>query len=260
MGSGTEIVQRAINDQEGIIRPTKTKRDPRLGPDIILAMIQEDLDYLLSQIREQAFDHFNMGTFHLYRISHPKERTFALAGPFIGAPHAVMGMEKVIALGVKRIWAFGWCGSLRPSLTMGDLVIPAGALSEEGTSPHYPIGGRQPASDETLNRALEASLHEKGRAFLKGPVWTTDAPYRETPEKVLAYRERGALAVEMEMSALMTVAIYRKVRMAGLLVVSDELFDLRWRPGFSNLKRKEASRFAGRRLLDVVGSFETEGT
>ena len=253
-------MQRAINNQGGIIRPTKTKKDPRLGPDIILVMIQADLDFLLSQFREEAFDHFNMRTFHLYRINHPKERTFALAGPFIGAPHAVMGMEKVIALGAKRIWAFGWCGSLRPSLTIGDLVIPASALSEEGTSQHYPIGGRQPTSDETLNRALEASLIEKGRTFLKGPVWTTDAPYRETPEKVLAYRERGALAVEMEMSALMTLAIYRKVRLSGLLVVSDELFDLRWRPGFSNLKRKEASRFAGKRLLDVVESFETERT
>ena len=70
------------------------------------------------------------------------------------------------------------------------------------------------------------------------------------------YQRRGILAVEMEMSALMTLAIYRAVSMTGLLVVSDELFDLKWRPGFSDPSLTEASRTAGEVILGLVRRFQ----
>ena len=68
------------------------------------------------------------------------------------------------------------------------------------------------------------------------------------------YQKRGVLAVEMEMSALMTLALYRGVKLGGLLVVSDELFNLKWRTGFSNPKLKRASRYAGELLIREVAS------
>ena len=105
---------------------------------------------------------------------------------------------------------------------------------------------------------LERALKDRGLSFSKGEVWTTDAPYRETLEKVRSYQARGILAVEMEFSALMTVALYRAAAMTGLLVVSDELFDLRWRPGFSNPLLKKASRAAGEVLLRLAASLSQD--
>jgi len=58
----------------------------------------------------------------------------------------------------------------------------------------------------------------------------------------------------MEMSALMTLAIYRSVKLAALLVVSDELFDLNWRRGFSDPKFKKRSHLAADLLLGLVPS------
>jgi purine-nucleoside phosphorylase len=58
----------------------------------------------------------------------------------------------------------------------------------------------------------------------------------------------------MEMSALFHVAEYRKVRLAGLLVVSDELFTLKWRPGFRKSRFKQACRLASETLLDFCSS------
>jgi len=55
----------------------------------------------------------------------------------------------------------------------------------------------------------------------------------------------------MEISALLTVAAYRSVSLAGLLVVSDELSDLKWRPGFSNPLLKKNTRLAGELLLSL---------
>ncbi len=62
----------------------------------------------------------------------------ALVGPMLGAPQAVLVLEKLIALGVTEVMAVGWCGSLQPDVKIGDLVLPTGAFSEEGTSPHLP--------------------------------------------------------------------------------------------------------------------------
>jgi hypothetical protein len=81
-------------------------------------------------------------------------------------------------------------------------------------------------------------------------VWTTDAPYRETPDQVRAYQERGALAVEMECSALFTLGAFRSAAVASLLVVSDELSSPTWRPGFKDprfsLGRESACEAIGR--------------
>ena len=246
---------RAIPESdEGLVRPMKGKGDPDLGSDAMLAIISNDLDYLaeLTQDRKRAV--FDLDHFRLYQLSDKKEGCFSLVGPFLGSPHAVMGMEKIIALGAKRIWVLGWCGSLRPELRIGDLVIPTESISEEGTSQHYPIGELVPTTDETLNSMLEAVLRKEGKSFVKGTVWTTDAPYRETPAKVITYQRKGVLAVDMEMSALMTLGIYRSVKVAGLLVVSDELFDLKWHTGFKNPAFKEACRSRARLLLGLIES------
>jgi len=50
------------------------------------------------------------------------------------------------------------------------------------------------------------------------------------------------------------VAAYRSVSLAGLLVVSDELFDLKWRPGFSDPLLKKNTRLAGELLLRLSES------
>jgi purine-nucleoside phosphorylase len=73
---------------------------------------------------------------------------------------------------------------------------------------------------------------------------------------VKTYRETGVLAVEMEMSALMTLAVYRSVKLSGLLVVSDELFDLKWHRGFSSALFKKRCELAGNLLLDLFSKKE----
>jgi purine-nucleoside phosphorylase len=73
-------------------------------------------------------------------------------------------------------------------------------------------------------------------------VWSTDAPYRETVRKILFYQKKGILAVDMESSALFTVAHFRRIQLATVLIVSDELFTLEWVHGFKEpifLKTRE---------------------
>ncbi|MGM0403086.1 MAG: hypothetical protein ACQEQN_05175, partial [Thermodesulfobacteriota bacterium] len=62
-----------------------------------------------------------------------------IAGPFIGAPYAVMLLETLVAWGIERLIVFGWCGSLCEDVGVGDVIIPLSAFPGDGTSPHYCI-------------------------------------------------------------------------------------------------------------------------
>ncbi len=228
--------------------------DPNIGRDAILVITPDDLSHLLEATAGRRPSCFDMGFFRLHRIEKKDGGSFSILGPFLGAPHAVMGMEKIIALGAERIWGLGWCGSIQPDLRIGDFVIPVSCISEEGTSAHYPIGDKTPCSDPQLCGRIDALLSRTCERTSRGTVWTTDAPYRETPSKVRRFREKGVLAVEMEMSALMTLALYRSVSFAALLVVSDELFDLTWRPGFKSPVFRRSCRCAGELMLEIAGA------
>lgn len=78
------------------------------------------------------------------------DSTITIAGPILGAPQAVLVLEKLIAHGSKTIVVFGWCGSLQSDLKIGDWVLPTSAHSEEGTSTHYPMDSAEYVPDADL--------------------------------------------------------------------------------------------------------------
>ncbi len=181
------------------------------------------------------------------------EREVALTKLSIGAPAAVAVLEELIALGVRRILVVGTGGSLQPTLPIGALAIPTGAIREDGTSFHYVPAGVEVAPDAELARALGESAVALGSQVTFGPVWTTDAPYRELRSKVAVYSAMGALAVEMEAAALFALSAFRQTRLALLLAISDELFH-EWRPGFHAEELRLAQRVATQAALAVAAS------
>jgi uridine phosphorylase len=179
------------------------------------------------------------------------EREVALAKLGVGAPMAVAALEELIALGVKRVIVVGTGGSLQPELPNGSLAIATGAIREDGTSFHYAPAGVEVMPDAELARALGEAVVAQGATVTLGPVWTTDAPYRETRSKVTVYSAMGALAVEMEAAALFALATFREVKLALLLAISDELFH-EWRPGFHAEELQLAQRIAAQAALTVA--------
>jgi purine-nucleoside phosphorylase len=167
--------------------------------------------------------------------------SFFTAGPSVGAPMAVLTLEKLIALGARRIIVYGWCGSLNEKLHAGDLLLPTWAVSDESTSRFYPVDGR-PESHGPTRQLLRDTLTSRGFTVRSGPVWTTDAPYRESIEQVQLLGSRGILGVDMEFAALAVVAAFRKVHLAALLLVSDELWSGKWQPGFQTKNFKAHSK------------------
>jgi len=157
----------------------------------------------------------------------------AIAGAFgVGAPAAAVMLEELIAFGARRFISVGTAGSLRDDLKPGALVLCDSALRDEGTSYHYLPGGGLVYPSESLTGALREALDAARLAYRKGPSWTTDAIYRETPSEIIMHSGKGALVVEMEASALFAVARFRSCLIAACFSVSDTLAELAWRPEF----------------------------
>jgi nucleoside phosphorylase len=160
-----------------------------------------------------------------------------MVGPVMAAAYAVMLLETLAARGVRRVLYFGWCGALDGNIEIGDVVVPAGSVVDEGTSPAYGAGAGSrvaptPGWQQTVHDAVTAI---RDLAVHQAVVWTTDAVFRETPRRVAHFAEaHQARAVEMEVSALCSAADFLGVEMAAVLAVSDSLAGGQWRPGFSS--------------------------
>jgi len=229
-----------------LIEPARSKKDIPLPADAFLVFTPEDMTLMKAQWAScrRAQRLFLSDVFLCLGDGPP----VACVGPVIGAPQAVLVLEKMIALGVRRVIAYGWCGSLQPHVSIGHVVLPEAVHSEEGTSAHYPILGA-PAPSPGLLQRLEAALQADAHLTVhRGSVWSTDAPYRETEEKVRAFQHRGVLGVDMEMSALFTAAAFRGIDLAGVLVVSDDLSHLTWRHGFGDPRFQETRNRLAERL------------
>jgi uridine phosphorylase len=169
----------------------------------------------------------------------------SFVGPIIGAPYAVMLFETLIAWGARSFIFFGWCGAISPDVKIGDILIPTSAVVDEGTSIHYlqPRESVVHPSPATTG-LIKTILSDRDIAFHEGRIWSTDAIFRETPDKVSHYQSSGVVAVEMELSALFSVGRFRNVDVGGILVVSDELSTLKWHPGFKDERFKQGRKSA----------------
>jgi len=168
----------------------------------------------------------------------PQKRNFIIVGPAIGSPAIILILERLIISGIKNIIVFGTCGSICKETKIGDIILPTSAISEEGTSKLY-CGGEVTFSlhyhpSSFLTETVEKKFVDNNIKYKKGAIWTTDAPYMETVEKVKNFQNKGAIGVDMELSALFAVGALKKVNVASILIVSDELHSNTWKTGFKS--------------------------
>lgn len=159
-------------------------------------------------------------------ISHEKDLVVIHLAP--GAPLASTTVEEIASLGVERILLLGTAGSINHKAKFNDVIICSKALRDEGTSYHYTKKGHYSYPSKDLTNQLKGKLQKDGLSYIYGPSWTTDAPYTETVAEIERYSSLGILTVEMEASAVFTVAGIRGVEAAAVFSVSDELHGESW--------------------------------
>lgn len=230
-----------------VITPRRNKNEKKIPEEGILLVNPTEADFeteLLVQRGAETRFLFNS------KLCLSSEEKF-VAGPAIGAPMAALTLEKLIALGAKRIILFGWCGAIDEELKIGDVVVPDAAISGEGTSQYYLEENMQPEVHSSLRIKLLHLLQDNNVSVKGGCVWSTDAIYREKRSYLKAlHREKNVVAVDMEFSALCSVAAFREVEFAAVLVVSDEIWAKSWRPGFSDKQFRQNAAKMRRLLID----------
>ena len=146
----------------------------------------------------------------------------------VGAPACAGLLEEVYMMGAKKVIIFGTCGVLDKSIDDCSIIIPSSAVRDEGTSYHY-----APASDEIeVNqkhiKIFTEMLEEFQVKYTVGKTWTTDAIYRETPEKIKRRKEQGCICVDMECSADAAVAQFREKDLIQFFYAADNLDAEEW--------------------------------
>lgn len=139
----------------------------------------------------------------------------------VGAASAVGNIEELKAIGFKHFIVLGSCGVLDKGLAADKIIIPSSALRDEGTSYHYAPASDEIAYDEPLLLTMERAFEKAEIDYVRTKTWTTDAFFRETADKVKRRMAMGAEVVDMEASALMAWAQFRKAKVYQFFYTAD---------------------------------------
>ena len=201
--------------------------DPPEG--IVITFQQSVLEHLF---RSEGLDSQQpaRGFRGLITLPSTDHRIGVLGGFGFGAPVATFLMENFIALGTHRFISLGTAGGLQPRSQAGDVVLCNRAIRDEGVSHHYVESAKFAFPSPDLTSELAESLDRSNIDYATGSSWTIDTPYRESVQEARRYQQEGVLCVEMEASALFSVASFRSVHVACAFVVSDLLHGEAWQP------------------------------
>lgn len=181
------------------------------------------------------------------------EKKVAVIGKFgIGAPVVCTLLEELVAFGVKKFISVGTAGTLQKNIKIGSLMICNKAIRDEGTSHHYLKNSKYAFASKKMTNKIEKSLENLKQKYFVGTSWTIDAPYRETVAEARQYQKEGVATVEMEASALFTVAQYRNVEIGAIFTISDSLAELEWKPKFHLKKTKKGLEILYKVAVDVL--------
>lgn len=217
--------------REALIEPSRIIKPIEIPEWCVLPIYKTVIDNLddASRLNHIADLRSAMGPLPVYTIRHG-DAAVTVAHPGVGAPLAAGVMEELIALGCRKFVACGSAGVLDRSITSGTVVVPSGAVRDEGTSYQYVKPSRDISTDPRVVNTIEGVLRRQGVTYRVGKTWTTDALYRETPERIAKRKAEGCLTVEMECSAFLAVARFRSVSFGQLLATGDDVSGHTWDP------------------------------
>lgn len=165
----------------------------------------------------------------VYEVDY-KGKRFAFFQSYVGEPLCVAHYEDLMAMGSKRLILLGNCGVLDKNIEDCGIIIPTEALRDEGTSFHYAPAGERIPVNRKYREEFKAVLKECGYPYVEGVTWTTDAPYRETREKVERRKKQGAICVEMECAGMQALCDFRGTEFFQFFYAGDNLDHSSWDP------------------------------
>lgn len=147
----------------------------------------------------------------------------------IGCPSAAIALEELVKIGADTFIRVGTAGGLQPSIELGDVVIPTGAIREEGTTRQYIPLSYPAVPDLDVTVALRDAAKKLGLRHHTGVCHCKDAFFIEGEEGLpiaeenknlwKAWERANVLATSMEDAALFVISQIRRVRVGEILAI-----------------------------------------
>ena len=211
--------------------------DPYEVENVIPGFPKVGVSCFSKKLFDQLVDKFNgveialssngNGKLPIYKIDY-EGHELALFMSRVGAPACVVQYEELFAMGLEKIVVFGTCGVLDKNIDDLAIIIPNAAIRDEGTSYHYMKSSREIIVNSKYQEQFKGLLNEHNYSHIVGKVWTTDAPYRETRQKVANRKEQGCVCVDMECSAITALAKFRNKEVFQFFYAADNLDSAKW--------------------------------
>ena len=138
-----------------------------------------------------------------------------LAVSGMGGPAAERAANALIETGVAALMTFGMAGGLDPTLAAGSVLLPAHVMARDGT---------RFTTARAWRERLSATLSTRCRV-MEGMLLTSDRSIDSSEAKAAAFRESGALAVDMESVFVARVAAHHQVPFICVRVIVDTAAD-----------------------------------
>ncbi|TFF89008.1 MAG: hypothetical protein EU549_01985 [Promethearchaeota archaeon] len=147
----------------------------------------------------------------------------------MGAPAAAVYMEALNQTKAKYIFKVDFCGGLAQDIKLGDIIIADSSICGDGTTPHYNLKNISGVNkeydtvlaDQDVLRSLKDYLNDSEIEFKVGPIYTTDAIFKETEKLLEKARNYGAIAIDMETSVLYSLGKVFNKKVISINIVSD---------------------------------------
>jgi purine-nucleoside phosphorylase len=201
--------------------------DPgQVAPNLLLPGDPRRATWIAETFLENATCYSDVRGMYGYTGMYRGERV-SVQGSGMGLPSMSIYVNELFSdYDVQSVVRVGSCGALTEDLRLRDLVIASGACTDSSMNRIRFEGlDYAPVADfELLRAAHDISVGKRLEVAVKvGLVCSTDSFYHPRPGLMQRMVEYGVLAVEMETSALYTLAAQYRRRALAVCTVSDNV-------------------------------------
>ncbi len=154
-----------------------------------------------------------------------KGQRISVQGTGMGIPSTSIYVNELISeYGVKNLIRVGTCGGMQEHVRVRDVILAQASCTDSSINQHI-FGGYDfsPVANFNLLKTAYDLGVAKGLKLHVGNVFSSDMFYRDDTSVVQKFMKYGVLGVEMETTAIYTLAAKYGVNALTLLTVSDHL-------------------------------------
>lgn len=154
-----------------------------------------------------------------------KGKRVSVQGTGMGVPSISIYVNELMeSYGVQNLIRVGTCGAIQEDIKVRDVIIAMSASSDSQVNRllFNQIDFAPTANFDLLHKAYQVAT-ERNMSVKVGNIFTSDSFYRENLDLYKKLAGYQVLAVEMESSALYTLAAKYKRNALSILTVSDHI-------------------------------------